>query len=43
MKANETKKPMPLGGVLKIGTTQSKPASNSSVKYGEDLRNGSKK
>ncbi|MDP4117673.1 MAG: hypothetical protein Q8873_00570 [Bacillota bacterium] len=39
----ENKNPMPLGGVIKIGNTQSKPASTSSIKYGDDLRNGSTK
>lgn len=31
---------MPLGGVIKIGETQSKPASESKIKYGSDLRDG---
>jgi hypothetical protein len=31
---------MPLGGVIKIGQTQNKPASESKIKYGSDLRDG---
>lgn len=33
---------MPLGGVVKIGQTQSKPASTAKVSYGSDLRDGKK-
>lgn len=43
MNQNPNKKPMPLGGVVKIGDTQSKPAPTSSIKYGDDLRSGTKK
>lgn len=39
---NKNKKPMPLGGVVKIGQTQSKPASESKIVYGSDLRDGKK-
>lgn len=42
MNQNSNKKPMPLGGVLKIGNTQSKPESTAKISYGSDLRDGKK-
>lgn len=40
MKKQGEGKKMPLGGVFTMGETQKKPASESSIKYGSDLRDG---
>lgn len=40
---NQGGKKMPVGGSFSYGSSTGKPASQGSIKYGEDLRNGSKK
>lgn len=40
MANNQDKKQMPVGGNFTYGGSTGKPASQSSIKYGEDLRTG---
>jgi hypothetical protein len=39
----QTGKQMPVGGVYTYGSSKGKPESQGSIKYGDDLRNGTSK